>query len=94
MELVGQILSSAAGIGSLICFILVLVKMFQNGQTVLGIVCIVCCGIGGLIAFVYGWIKSGEWGIQKVMLIWTVCIILQIIGGVMSPAAFSQIPGR
>jgi hypothetical protein len=37
------------GLASLVCFILVLIKMFQNGQTTLGVVCIVlvlCVGIG------------------------------------------------
>lgn len=77
-----QVLGIIASIGSLVCYILVLIKMFQNGQTGLGIACIVllfCCGIGGLIAFIYGWMKSSEWGIQNVMLIWTVLFIINII---------------
>jgi hypothetical protein len=65
MGVLGQILCILAGLGSLVCFILVLVQMFQRGQTTLGIVCIVLvfCGIGGLIAFIYGWMKHREWGI-------------------------------
>jgi hypothetical protein len=92
MDLVGQILSGIGGLGALICFILVLVKMFQNGATGLAIACIVlafCCGIGALIAFIYGWIKSGEWNLRNVMLVWTVCIVLSVIGNAMNPAQFT-----
>jgi hypothetical protein len=92
MELVGQILSSVAGLGALVCFILVIVKMFQQGATGLAIACIVlafCCGIGFLIAFIYGWMKSGEWNLRNVMLIWTVCIVLSVIGNIMNPAQFT-----
>jgi hypothetical protein len=66
---------------SLVCFILVLVAMFKNEQTVMGIVCIVTifCGIGGLIAFVYGWMKAGEWNLQQVMLAWTGAFVLYLI---------------
>ena len=70
-----QLIGAVCGIGSLICFILVLVQMFKREQTGLGIACIVLllCAIGGLIAFIYGWIKAKEWDIQNVMLAWTIC---------------------
>ena len=77
-----NLLSFVCGIGSLICFILVLVQMFQRGQTSLGVACIVlvfCCGIGGLIAFVYGWMNAKGWDIQNVMLAWTACFIAGIL---------------
>lgn len=68
------------GLTSLVCFILVVVRMFQEGQTGLGIVTILTlfCGIGGLIAFVYGWIKSKDWNLQTVMLVWTVVVVASI----------------
>jgi hypothetical protein len=77
-----QLIGGLAGIGSLICFIMVLVKMFQNGQTGLGVACIVLiflCGIGGLIAFIMGWINVDRWRIRNVMLAWTGCIIVGIL---------------
>lgn len=61
----------ACSIGGLVCFILVVIQMFKNEQTGLGIACIILAGIGYLIAFVYGWIKAAEWDLKKVMMAWT-----------------------
>ena len=83
------------GLGSLACFILVLVKMFQNGQTGLGVVCIVlvfCVGIGALIAFIVGWMNANRWGITNIMIVWTVCWIVGIVLGFMAPLPF--LPAR
>ena len=100
-----QILGWLLGLGSLICFILVLVQMFQRGKTGLGIACILLvfvCGIGGLIAFIYGWMNAAEWGIKNVMLIWTACIVAGIVcngaffamGGFQLPAGAGLPVGR
>lgn len=70
------------GIGELVCLILVLMKMFQVGEQTMGIVCIVlllCCGIGGLIVFIYGWINATKWDIKNVMLIWTGLFIAALV---------------
>jgi hypothetical protein len=76
-----MLLGVACGIGSLICFILVLVKMFQNNETTMGIVCIVTifCGIGGLLAFILGWINAGKWKIQQIMVIWSGLFVASIL---------------
>jgi hypothetical protein len=69
-------------IANLVCFILVLVKMFQAGQTGLGVVCIIlyiCTGIGGLIAFIVGWMNATKWQIKNVMIAWTAIWILGFI---------------
>jgi hypothetical protein len=62
-------------IASLIYFVLVVVQMFKREQTGLAITCLatffLCGGLGHLIAFVMGWVKAGEWGIQKLMWQWT-----------------------
>jgi hypothetical protein len=68
------------GLASTVCFILVLVKMFQQGQTGLAIGSIVltlCIPLGVLLPFIYGWMKAGEWRIKGTMLTWTTCIVLQ-----------------
>jgi hypothetical protein len=94
MDLIGQILASVGALGCLICFILFLVKMFQQGATGVAIACIVlffCCTIGHLIAFIYGWIKSGEWNLKNLMLIWTVCFLLWIVGNAMNQSQIMMI---
>lgn len=70
------------GLAQLVCLVLVIVEMFKRGETTIGIVCVVlslCTGIGALIAFVYGWIKSSEWGLWNVMLAWTICLVLNLV---------------
>lgn len=81
MALLLGILSMLFGLGSLVCFILVIIKMFQHGDSTLAIVCLVLiiCGIGPLIAFVMGWIRAGAWGIQNIMMAWTGCILGAIV---------------
>ena len=66
---------------SLVCLIIVIKSMFNNGNTGLGIATIVLtfvCGIGSLIAFVWGWMNVGG----KVMIAWTVPTIASIIAGI------------
>ena len=55
------LLSFVFGIGSLVCLIMVIIQIFQHGQTGLGIVCavgVLFCGIGALVTFVVGWMNS------------------------------------
>ncbi len=75
LRLVG-ILAFICGIGSLACWIMVIVAAFKNEKSpLMGILCIVLCGLG---AFIIGWIKNGEWRIKNVMLAWTGLIVFQI----------------
>lgn len=70
------------GIVHLVCLVMVIVKMFQQGETGLGIACVVlsfCTGIGVLIAFVYGWVKSSQWELKKVMVIWTAVLAVNLV---------------
>ncbi len=39
-------------------------------------------GIGGLVAFVYGWMKHREWGITNIMYAWTGCIAVAVLGNI------------
>jgi hypothetical protein len=77
---------------ALVCFILVIVKMFQHQHTGLAIVCIVlfCCFVGHLIGFIFGWMKSGEWNIRNIMIAWTVGLVMEIAGVAISPPDYSQ----
>ena len=63
---------------SLVCLIIVIKNMFDNGSSGLGIATIILtlvCGIGSLIAFVWGWMNVGG----KVMIAWTVLTIAGVI---------------
>jgi len=75
-------LNGLLGLGTIICFIIVLIEMFGRGHLFLGIATIVlgfCCGIGGLIAFIVGWMNADRWNIRTVMLFWTAIIIVHVI---------------
>ncbi|HEY7312231.1 MAG TPA: hypothetical protein VH643_22900 [Gemmataceae bacterium] len=92
METAGSILTYAAAAAALICFIIVLVRMFQHGHAILAIVCAVlafACGIGTFITYIFGWMKSKEWNLSTIMLIWTVAWVLLLVGGFMGPSPSS-----
>ena len=73
------ILSIVAGIGNLICFIIVLIKLFQQKGALHGILGLIC----GLYTFIWGWINAARLNIKNIMLIWTVTILLSIVANVM-----------
>jgi hypothetical protein len=83
-------------IAHLVYFVLVIVQMFKRNQTALGIVSIVlapCAGIGLLIAFIMGWVKSGEWGIKNMMWQWTGVLVAGILVGCCNGAITSMAVG-
>lgn len=60
MAMLMNLLGGALSLVALVCWILVLIEMFKRGATtpaILSIVLIIC-GIGPLIAFVYGWMRQ------------------------------------
>ena len=67
------ILSSIIGLGFLACWIIVLVKVFQSGNILMGVL-----SICPLVAFIYGWVKNDELKIRNVMLVWTVLFIANL----------------
>jgi hypothetical protein len=83
---IGTILYYVVGLGSLICWILVLVRMFKESvlKGLLGLIC-------GLYAFIWGWMNAGT-GLRNIMLIWTVLIILAIILGYTTGAGIPSMP--
>ena len=62
-------------IGQLVCFIMVLIKMFQDdedggvGKGIFGFFC-------GLYAFIWGWQFNQKHNLKKVMVFWTLTIVL------------------
>jgi len=78
-----------AGVGSLICFIIVLIKQFQEGGILHGIIGLITCGIW---TFIWGWINSSRLNIRNLMLIWTLLWVVAMILNGMS-GAFSALYG-
>jgi hypothetical protein len=59
---------------AIVCWILVIVKMFQTAGAVQGILGIIC----SLWAFIWGWMNSDKVG-KNIMLAWTAAIVLAIV---------------
>lgn len=74
------ILAMVALIGCVICWIIVLIKIFQNDGALKGILGLIC----SLFAFVWGWIHADRLGTKKIMMIWTVLLIIYAISAAMS----------
>lgn len=72
MALVG--ISGIIGLVSLGCWIFTIVRAFQAGDTTSGVLSI--CPLIGLII---GWMNHTAWNHTKVMMIWTACIVLNIL---------------
>lgn len=66
-------------LGCLICFIMVLIKLFQENGALHGILGLIC----GLYTFIWGWINANRLNIKNIMIIWTLLIIVSIIVNVM-----------
>ena len=70
------ILMILACLGYLICWIIVLIKQFQTAGVVHGIIGIITCGIW---TFIWGWMNADSAGIKKIMMIWSVLIVISLI---------------
>jgi hypothetical protein len=78
-----QILGVIVGIGSLVCLIMVLIKLFKEKgvlHLILGIIC-------ALYPFIWGWMNVTRLNIKNIMLAWSGCIVVQIIFNVIAGAA-------
>jgi hypothetical protein len=71
-------LGIAASIVSLVCWIMVLIKMFPAEGALKGILAIIC----GLYAFIWGWMNATRFNLKTIMLVWTVAILISVIANV------------
>lgn len=69
-----QILSIIIGIAALACWIMVLVALFKNGNVLAGVF-----SICPLVGFIMGWINVNKYNLMPVMLVWTGCIVVNVI---------------
>ena len=70
---------------SLGCFIMVLIKLFQEKGALHGILGLICA----LYTFIWGWMNVDRLGIRTIMLIWTAVFVFGIILNIAS-AAFNS----
>lgn len=63
------------GIGCLICWVIVLIKLFQNEGALKGILGIICA----LYAFIWGWMNADKLGVRNIMMIWSLLVIVQLV---------------
>lgn len=70
-----SLLAIVIGIGSVICWIMVLIKMFQAEGPLHGILGIIC----SIYALIWGWMHADEHGLRKIMQIWTALIVIGLI---------------
>ena len=74
-----DILAVIVGLGSLVCWIMILIKLFNDEGALKGILGIIC----GIYAFIWGWQKAGVHNHKNVMIAWSICLVLGIIFNVM-----------
>lgn len=74
------ILAMVAGLGCLVCQIIVAVKIFQNDGALKGIIALLC----GLFGLIWGWMNADRLGVKQIMMIWSLLIVVYIILAVMS----------
>ena len=80
MGMIFSLLAMACGIASIICLILVLIKLFPAEGPVKGVLGIIC----GLYTFIWGWQNVNRFNLRQIMQIWTVAIIAGIVLNVLS----------
>lgn len=84
-----QIISMLIGVLALICWILVLIKQFQNAGVVHGVIGIITCSIW---TFIWGWINARKLNLTNIMLVWTVLCVLDIIMNLMFGTMYTFMP--
>ena len=78
-------------LGSLACYVMVLIKMFSAEGPLKGILALIC----GLYAFVWGWMNAAKFNLKNIMLAWTALIVLSLALGMFGGmAAFSSMTPR
>lgn len=71
-----------AGLVSLVCWIMVLIKMFQTAGALQGILGIIC----SLWAFIWGWMNADRLNYRNIMIVWSIAIVVSIIFNVAGQA--------
>ena len=75
MEFVIFAVAIIAVLASLACFIIVLIKLFQEKGVLHGILGLIC----SLYTFIWGWMNVDRLNIRNIMIVWSVAIVVSII---------------
>lgn len=71
MELALQTVAGLSGLVVFVCFVITVIRMFQNNQALLGVLSIFVCFFGILISLIVGWKNKNAWKLDKVMPVYT-----------------------
>jgi hypothetical protein len=75
MDTLLLILAIVVALVNLGCFIMVVIKLFQEKGVLHGILGIIC----SLYTFIWGWMNVSRLNIRNIMIVWSICIVLAII---------------
>jgi hypothetical protein len=66
-------LALIAGVAQLVFWVMTIVRCFQTGKVLQGVISIIFCGIG---AYIIGWINVKNWNYMNIMIAWTIAWII------------------
>ncbi len=73
------------GLVNLVCFVVILVKMFYYqdfGLALISLLLTVCSGVGVLVAFIGGWVYVVKYDALRLMGFWSLISFAQLLFGV------------
>jgi hypothetical protein len=75
MEALILVLVLISSLVSLVCAIMVVIKLFNDKGIWWGIFGIIC----GIYAFIWGWQNAKRFDLQKIMIIWSISIVFGLV---------------
>lgn len=72
MATILSLLAVIVGIGTIVCWVMVLIKLFKAEGPLYGILGIIC----SLYALVWGWMNADKQNIRQLMMIWTALVVI------------------
>jgi len=90
MEIIWSALFGLLAIVGLIMFIVVIIKLFKTEGALKGVLGIICV----IYPFIWGWVKHKKLKITRVMVLWTLCIVIPpVIGSMFLPSSLLTMVG-
>lgn len=82
VDIVLVVLSLVTLLMTLVCFGLVVTNLLRHGEVFAAAISIICLPLGGLgllVALAYGWGKAREWRIRRLMMAYSLSLVLSFI---------------